>query len=117
MVIYMANTVKNKFKTEWTGKEPRLYLGEWKLYKNGNDISFMIPTEQRIIPAFTFGEYGVWEEQPFVYVHQYVTDGYRIPEWIQRNQEWLKLIVDTDMDYEYIYNAFHKNDFRTSRYM
>ena len=36
---------------------------------------------------------------------------------IQQNQEWLKLIVDTDMDYEYIYNAFHKNDFRTSRYL
>lgn len=105
---------KNKFKTTWSGKSPRLYIGEWKITKNGEDVTFFFPTNLRTRPAFTFGEYPVWEEEPYTSVQQYVTDGYLVPEWIQANMFWLQLIADTDDDYPAIYWAFHENDFRTS---
>lgn len=111
---------KNTFRAEWSGKSPRPYIGDWKLYKNNEDITFMMPTDLRTLPAFTYGEYPVWEEYAyaeFAYVPQFVTDGYRVPEWIQENRTWLDLIVDDDMDYLYLYEAFHKNDFRTSNYI
>ncbi len=110
----------NKYKAEWTGKYPWPYLGEWKLYKNGQDISFLIPTNLKTIPAFTYGEYPVWEERPFTngaYVQQYATDGFRIPEWIEENRTWLSLMIDTEKDFKSIFDAFHKQDFRTSRYI
>lgn len=107
----------NTFKTKWTGRFPRPYLGEWKLYKNGNDVSFFIPTNLRIMPAYTYGEYVVWEEDPRIMIHQYVTDGYYPAEWIRFNLFWLQLIADTDQDYMNLFNAFHENDFRTSRFL
>ena len=110
-------TSKNKFKVEWTGKYPRLYLGEWHIYKNGKLVDQFLPTNLRTIPAFTYGEYPVWEENPFASVQQFVTDGYEIPEWIQKNLFWLQLIADEDEDYRDIYLAFHEFDFRTSRYL
>lgn len=116
----MANKPKittNKFKAEWTGLPPRPYEGQWKLYKNGQDVTYFLPTDLRIMPSFTYGEYPVWEESPYAYVQQFVTDGYEVPEWIATNLYWLQLVADTDQDYANIYIAFHENDFRTSRYM
>lgn len=110
-------TSKNKFTVEWTGKYPCLWLGEWHIKKNGKSIDQFFPTDKRCIPAFTFGEYPVWEESPFHPVQQFVTDGYAMPEWIQLNKYWLQLMVDDDEDYASIYLAFHEFDFRTSRYM
>lgn len=107
----------NKFKVEWTGKPPHLYLGEWKIYKNNEDITYFFPTDLRTMPAFTYGEYLVWEEAPFAAVQQFVTDGYPMPEWIMKNKYWLQLMVDDDQDYAKIYLAFHEFDFRTSTYL
>lgn len=107
----------NKFKAEWTGKCPCPYKGEWKLYKNGEDITYMMPTVLRSRPAYTCGDYPVWEECPYACVQQYVRDGYATPEWIQTNLFWLKLICDSPEDYKNIYITFHESDFRTSRWM
>ena len=112
-----TKTVVNKFKAEWTGKCPCPYLGEWKLYKNGNDVTYLVPTSFRYRPAYTYGEYPVWEECPYAYVQQFVTDGCEIPEWIQTNLYWLTLLSDNPEDYRNIYLAFHEFDFRTSKWM
>lgn len=109
---------QSKYKVEWTGECPCKYLGEWKIYKNNNDVTFLLPTALRNRPAYTYGEYPVWEEQPFdTYVQQYVTDGCHTPEWIQANLYWLVLVGDNPEDFLAIYNAFHEKDFRTSRWM
>lgn len=108
---------KNKFTATWTGRYPMLYLGEWKIKKNGKSIDQFFPTDLRTIPAFTYGEYPVWEESPYAAVQQFATDGYHMPEWIQKNRYWMQLMCDTDEDYASIYLAFHENDFRTSRYI
>ena len=111
------STKPNKYKAEWTGKEPCLYLGEWKLYKNNEDVTYLFPTALRHCPAYTYGEYPVWEECPYAYVQQYVTDGCQIPEWIQSNMYWLILVGDTPEDFKNVYLAFHESDFRTSKWM
>lgn len=113
----MATVKKNKFKVEWTGKYPWLWKGEWHVYKNDKCVDQFVPTDKRIVPAFTYGEYPVWEENPYTPVQQFVTDGYAMPEWIMLNKYWLQLIADEDEDYAAIYLAFHEFDFRTSRYM
>lgn len=107
----------NVFKAEWTGKYPYLYVGEWKLYKNGKDVTFLFPTALRYCPAYTYGEYPVWEESPYSYVTQFATDGLQVPEWIQANLYWLPLVADNTDDFLAIYLAFHEFDFRTSRYI
>lgn len=113
----MATKSANKYKVEWTGSYPNPYLGEWKVYKNGNNITQFLPTDKRTIPAFTYGEYQVWEESQYATVTQFTTDGYKMPEWIRENLYWLQLMADTDADYAALYNAFHEFDFRTSRYI
>lgn len=107
----------NRFKATWTGKPPRPYQGQWIVKKNDKDITFFLPTDLQVQPAFTYGEYAVWEENPYAAVQQFVTDGYNVPEWIERNKYWLQLMVDDDQDYQSLYLAFHENDFRTSRYL
>lgn len=113
----MATSKKNKFRAEWTGKFPAPYLGEWHLYKNNQLVDQFFPTDKRCIPAFTYGEYPVWEECKFAAVQQFATDGYKMPEWIQLNLYWLQLVCDEDEDYASVYLAFHEFDFRTSRYL
>ena len=112
-----TSTKVSKYKAEWTGKYPYQYLGEWKLYRNNTDVSYLVPTCRRYCPAYTFGEYPVWEECPYAYVQQFAKDGLEIPEWIQANLYWLILVGDTGEDFKNIYLAFHEFDFRTSRWM
>ena len=107
----------NKYKATWSGKQPCPYLGEWTITKNGEDITYFLPSNLRIVPAFTYGTYPVWEENPFTPVQQYAEDGFKIAEWIRFNLYWLQLMADEDIDYESIYNTFHASDFRTSRYL
>ncbi len=109
--------IQNKFKAEWTGKCPCKYTGEWKLYKNSEDVTYLFPTSLRNRPAYTFGEYPVWEECPYTYVQQYVEDGLNTPEWIQANLYWLTLVGDNAQDFKSIYDTFHESDFRTSKFM
>lgn len=109
--------IQNKFKAEWTGKCPCKYIGEWKLYKNCEDVTYLFPTALRNRPAYTFGEYPIWEECPYTYVQQYVEDGLNTPEWIQANLYWLTLVGDNAQDFKSIYDTFHESDFRTSKFM
>lgn len=113
----MATKKQNKYTVEWTGKPPRMWMGQWHIKKNGQSIDQFLPTDKRCVPAFTYGEYPVWEQMPFVPVQQFVTDGYRMPEWIQENMYWLQLMCDEDIDYQSIYLAFHEFDFRTTSMM
>lgn len=113
----MATTKLNKFEAIWTGKFPQPYMGEWRVKKNGKDITQFLPTSLRVMPAFTYGEYPVWETQPYVAVQQFATDGYAMPEWIMKNKVWLQLMCDADEDYASLYLAFHENDFRTTQFI
>ncbi len=108
---------QNKYTVSWSGKYPTFYLGEWTIKKNNDDVTYFLPTELRTRPAFTYGTYPVWEENPFTLVQQWAEDGYQIAEWIRINLYWLQLMADEDIDYATIYNAFHEKDFRTSRYL
>ena len=113
----MAQVKTNKFEAEWTGKFPAPYLGQWKLKKNGKDVSQFIPTDLSVMPMYTYGEYPVWEENPYVAVQQFATDGYQMPEWIRKNLYWLQLVADEDEDYANLFLTFHSYDFRTTRFI
>ena len=103
---------KSKYVTKWSGIYPDPYRGVWTLYKNGKDISHLIPTHLRAMPMYTYGEYPVYYLQPGHCIESYVCDGLHAPEWIRHNLYWLMLIADDDLELSSLYEAFHANDWR-----
>lgn len=103
---------KVRFSTTWSGHWPYPYRGHWTLYKNGKDISYMIPTDRRIRPMYTFGEYPVYYLYPGFPVVSYVQDGFKAAEWIRYNFYWISMISESDEDLLSLYLAFHANDWR-----
>lgn len=105
----------NGWATRWSGSQWALCCGEWTLYHNGEEVSVEIPFGTS--PANTYGQYwrwwfggeSGWEEQWEAY-----EDGLDLPDWIYENIEYLKQVTDDEDEYEYIYRAFQKNDWRYS---
>jgi len=100
-------------KAIWTGKYPNLCSGTWKLYRNDEDISNMIPEELRHGHMNTFNEYSKWHfNSHWSEEWDTYTDGLDVEEWIQKNDYWLNNITN---DYETkvdIYFTFQASDWR-----
>lgn len=100
------------FKVEWTGSYPCLCHGEWKIYKNGRDVSECIPQEKRGEPMNTYNEYSRWyftddwdEETEYYY------DGLEVEDWIENNS-WINKICDAKTEKEELYKAINNEDWR-----
>ena len=97
---------------KWTGENPYPWLGEWKIFKDGKDVTQFLPTHMRTKPMCTYGEYPIWPLPQLGGVWEYAVDGWLMPEWIHRNHWWLRMLCDYDQDYVDIYRAFQAQDFR-----
>lgn len=86
--------------------------GEWKLYKNGEDISYLIPEDKRTLPMSCLGQYEEWyfDDEWNVHWSNYV-DGLSAENWIDVNLDWISKFSDW-WDYEKIFYAFQENDWR-----
>lgn len=102
----------NTYTTEWTGEFPVLCHGEWKLYKNEEDISYLIPEDLKYDCMDCYGEYEEWEfdDEGQEHWNTYV-DGYSETRWIKENKYWIK-DIGPETDYPSIFKAFQKQDWR-----
>lgn len=98
---------------QWTGKYPNLCSGTWKLYKDGEDISDMIPEELRDNEMNTFGDYQRWHfGADYEEIWESYSDGLFEDNWIKENNYWLNSIsTDYSVKAE-IYNAINACDWR-----
>ena len=102
----------NKFRAEWSGSYPTLCFGEWRLYKNGEDISEYIPEELRDSHMNTKGVYSEWYFDGGIEDFFNYGDGLSCGIWIEKNMDWLKRFCDTEEDFESVFMQFNKSDFR-----
>lgn len=103
----------NEFRAEWSGRYPSLCVGEWRLYKNGEDISEYIPEDLRDSHMNTKGVYPDWyfDDDWIEDVYDY-EDGMSCNDWIEETMDWLKQFCDTEEDFKSVYETFNKSDFR-----
>lgn len=102
----------NTYTAEQTGEYPTLCHGEWKLYRNGEDISSFIPEELRFSPMNCAGFYEEWEfDEHYQEIWNTYYDGFSMPHWIKENEYWLKNI-GSEIDYPLIFEAFLEDDWR-----
>ena len=94
---------------QWTGAYPCLCFGTWKLFVNGNDVSYVIPADKADVPMDTLGTY------PFVGFDGEVTaytSGMDCAEWCKENQKWLSEITTETEEQAMIFRAFQLQDWR-----
>lgn len=97
---------------KWTGAYPNLCSGTWKLYKDGEDISDMIPEELRNSKMNTFGNYNRWHFEDWDEVWDSYDDGLDGPDWIKENDEWLSKITSDYQEKMEIFYAIQAEDWR-----
>lgn len=105
---------KNKFEVIWNGTDgSSLCVGEWKIYKNNEDVSYLIPEELRDIPMGTYGIYEEWEigEDNLEQWEEY-EDGLVFEDWIKENDCWVSKICDNNEEKKELYDLINKVDFR-----
>lgn len=103
------------FKVEWTGKRPCLCDGEWKVWKNEEDISNKIPEHLRQAPMDTLGTFNRWRFVDTVdwdVEWETYTDGLLTENWYQKNRSWVNTICDNYQEVEELYAAFQASDWR-----
>jgi len=112
-MIRLKHETVNTFEAAWSGKFPNHCSGRWTLTMNGQNITCFVPKEMRTEPMGTFGSYlrcGLdenWEEYAVEY-----EDGMRKEDWIKKNHEWMSHISPRPEDWDSIYEAFNKEDWR-----
>ena len=114
-----------KFKTEWTGEYPSLCVGEWKLYREYediledgtkdigyDDISNLIPEELKHEPMYTYGQYNSWYfDENYCEQFEDYTNGLDFEDWCIENEDWIHLICESKV-YRDLYEAFNEEDWR-----
>lgn len=98
----------------WTGKYPNLCSGTWELYKDGKDISNMIPEELRHSEMNTFGTYNDWYFEDWDVIWNKYTDGLDCSDWIKENDYWLSKITADKHEKKAIFDAIQEEDWRYS---
>ena len=93
---------------KWTGCFPCLCQGEWKLFIDGQDVSFLIPWDRRTGPMYTAGTYQEWHFEDWQEVFEDYEDGLEFEEWLTDNA-WVRDIPAPSLD---IYLAFQSEDWR-----
>ena len=99
------------WKTEWTGSYPCLCMGEWVLYKDGQELDIEIPFQGG--DANTYGEYQEWHFEDWMEVFESYEDGLTAEDWWKNYSNWLKTFAPEN-EWKDVYYAFAANDFRTS---
>lgn len=99
------------YRAEWTGDWPCLCYGKWKLFKDGKDVSNLIPKDKSTSPMKTKQVYSQWHFEDWMDVWEYEVMGLDLPEWVKENKSWLEKITDNPDEYEDIYEAFKEEDF------
>lgn len=99
-------------KALWTGKYPILCDGEWKLYKDDEDISDMISEELRKSEMNTFGCYESWDFEGKDIVWDVYDNGLDGPDWIKENDYWLNKITSDYQEKMEIFSAIQDEDWR-----
>ena len=100
------------YTTEWTGSYPNLCIGEWKLYKDGDELFWVeIPFQHK--NAETENKYSQWcFDKDWYEQDEYYTDGLTADEWIEKYRDWLSFFAPEE-DWRDIYRAFKVNDWRS----
>ncbi|MCM1217360.1 MAG: hypothetical protein NC548_22930 [Lachnospiraceae bacterium] len=100
------------FEVQWTGSYPAMCHGEWKIFKNGVDVSDVIPEELRDDHMNTAGEYQRWyfgkdyQEEWDTY-----ESGLEEEEWIEKNP-WTLKICDNYIEASELFHKIQKQDWR-----
>lgn len=103
----------NKFLAEFTGSYPTRCMGEWKLHKNGKDISEFIPQKLKKEPMGTYGKYESWFfNEDYIEEFSSYYDGLKQEDWIKENKYWLDKISKDISDHKKIFEAINRSDFR-----
>ena len=102
----------NTYLAKWSGAWPCLCHGEWSLYKNNEDISYMIPYELKSNDMNTFGEYETWHFEDWEEVWESYEDGLDCDEWLKENKSWISRITNSEIEQEEIFKTFQKEGFR-----
>lgn len=101
------------FEALWTGRYPCLCSGEWKLYRNGIDVSRFIPDSLRYSEMGTRKVYShlyldnEWDE----YV-EYYWNGLSAKQWIKKNRFWIKALCMNREEEFKLYHAINDADWR-----
>lgn len=93
---------------KWTGCFPCLCHGEWKLYIDGQDVSFLIPWDRRTGHMNTAGTYQEWHFEDQEEVFEDYEDGLEYEDWLAENP-WVRDLPAPSFD---IYLAFQSEDWR-----
>ena len=101
------------FDAVWTGHYPALCQGEWKIYKNGIDISHKIPEDRRNSPMDTLKVYRMWYFDESWEEHWRETlEGLNVFDWYQENKEWVDKLCFTYDEVRDLYFAIQSEDWR-----
>lgn len=100
------------FEVEWTGRYPSLCYGEWKISKNGEDVSHFIPEDLRHSSMGTFGTYQRWHFEAWLEVFDSYEDGLTANHWINRNFSWICKFCRSKAEMKELYQAINKKDWR-----
>ena len=99
-----------KWEAEWTGHYPCLCSGEWKLFKDGNELDIYIPFHKT--HAGTLGIYSSWSfGDDWCEEWDEYEDGLDCNAWCEEYSEWLTDFAPVD-EWEYIFYAFQAKDWR-----
>lgn len=104
-----------KFEVEWTGSYPCLCYGEWKIKKNGVDLSNIIPEDIKHSPMDTYGIYQSWYfDENWMEDFEDYEDGLCCDNWINRNDYWISKICNNYDEKVMLFNAISEKDFRAN---
>lgn len=99
------------FQVKWTGSYPCLCCGEWRILKNGIDVSQVIPND--ITEMNTYGIYQSWHfDDNWIEVFEDYEDGLECDDWIKANA-WIDKICDSYDEKVELFKAIQEQDFRT----
>lgn len=101
-----------KFEAAWSGAWPHLCSGEWTLFKDGVNVSRLIPEEKRYSPMDTAGTYTqqTLSENLDTECNEY-EDGLEVQQWILENP-WIETICDTEEEKIDLFYEISVSDWR-----
>lgn len=97
------------YKAVWTGHYPTLCMGEWKLYKDGQEVK--LPKNIRDTHMNTLGTYTMWSFDGYKEEWYENEEGLDFDKWVLTNKYWLQNICEP-CDYKEVYEAFREQDWR-----
>lgn len=98
------------WEAKWSGKWPCLCSGEWTLYRDREKVNIDIPFQEG--PASTYKTYSEWYFDNWLEHWRDYEDGLKFEDWKITYQDFLEELTQDPQEWEKIYLAFQKNDWR-----